>query len=70
KENGCRWRGHVSDCNGQCHPGESLVMRSSWGGSPTEDKGNTKKCTRGVKAFCCDAGGWKTITDQCYWTNW
>ncbi|KAF2824330.1 glycoside hydrolase [Ophiobolus disseminans] len=70
KENGCRWRGHVSDCNGQCHPGESLVMRSSWGGSPTEARGNTKKCTRGVKAFCCDAGGWKTITDQCYWTNW
>ena len=55
------------DCNGQCHPGETLLFRSSWGGSPTEGGGNTKKCARGAKIFRCDAGGWKRITELCYW---
>ncbi|KAF2432500.1 hypothetical protein EJ08DRAFT_630268 [Tothia fuscella] len=68
----CVWRGgtgDAKDCNGQCHTGEALVFKSSWGGYPTEPDGNQKQCRRGYKTFCCEAGDWKDLTDGCRWTS-
>ncbi|KAK4164086.1 glycosyl hydrolases family 18-domain-containing protein [Cladorrhinum sp. PSN259] len=64
----CQWRGSASECNGQCHPGEQKVHGSSWGGGfKAED--DTTKCTRGGKAFCCEAGDWKNLISGCSWTK-
>ncbi|RWA12800.1 hypothetical protein EKO27_g2300 [Xylaria grammica] len=63
----CIWRGGGGDCNGQCHPGEATLFGSSWGGWPTES--NQRKCSRGYKVFCCDAGDWKDIMSSCYWSE-
>ncbi|KAF2495510.1 hypothetical protein BU16DRAFT_561793 [Lophium mytilinum] len=68
----CVWRGGTGkayDCNGQCHVGETLILKNSWGGLPTEEGGNQKKCRRGYKVFCCEAGGWKDLIEGCYWTS-
>ncbi|KAI7026582.1 glycoside hydrolase family 18 protein, partial [Hortaea werneckii] len=71
----CRWRGdHTGglggDCSGQCHEGEINVagIRSSWGGGFTND-GNTDKCRRGYKSFCCVAPDLKALTKDCSLTS-
>ncbi|KAH7073208.1 symbiotic chitinase [Paraphoma chrysanthemicola] len=64
----CTWRGSGGDCNGQCHPGEQKIHGSSWGGG-YESESSVKKCSRGGKAFCCEAAGYKSLTNGCRWTN-
>ncbi|RMY35478.1 hypothetical protein D0865_13898 [Hortaea werneckii] len=71
----CRWRGDHTDglggdCSGQCHEGEINVagIRSSWGGGFTND-GNTDKCGRGFKSFCCVAPDLKALTKDCSLTS-
>ncbi|GIZ44487.1 hypothetical protein CKM354_000768400 [Cercospora kikuchii] len=69
---GCLWRGGTgaaTDCNGQCHEGESQLFTSSWGGNPAERGGNRKKCGRGIKSFCCQAPNFSATTEGCYWTG-
>ncbi|PYI36201.1 hypothetical protein BP00DRAFT_453217 [Aspergillus indologenus CBS 114.80] len=63
----CLWRGGHSDCNGQCHSGEMTLFYSSRGGEPTE--GDHVKCTRGRKAFCCQADEWEREIGKCYLGN-
>ncbi|KAI7201665.1 glycoside hydrolase family 18 protein [Hortaea werneckii] len=71
----CRWRGdHTGglggDCSGRCHEGEINVagISSSWGGGFTND-GNTDKCRRGYKSFCCVAPDLKALTKDCSFTS-
>ncbi|KAB8227369.1 uncharacterized protein BDW43DRAFT_323913 [Aspergillus alliaceus] len=70
---GCSWRGDNtgqlgsrSDCSGQCEAGEMNIngIRSSWGGGFTND-GNTDKCGRGYKVFCCPDPDYKEVTKGC-----
>ncbi|MCJ1245495.1 hypothetical protein MMC30_002699 [Trapelia coarctata] len=59
----CQWRGGKSgDCNGQCLAGEVNIQGygSSWGGGFKND-GNTNKCGRGRKVFCCEADNWNQL---------
>ncbi|KAF2000150.1 glycoside hydrolase family 18 protein, partial [Amniculicola lignicola CBS 123094] len=64
----CTWRGSGGDCNGQCHAGEQKIHGSSWGGG-YESESSVKKCSRGGKAFCCEAADWSNVKKGCYWTN-
>lgn len=43
-----------------------LIIRG--GGFKAES--STKKCSRGGKAFCCEAGDFKNLVSGCYWTKW
>ncbi|KAJ3953651.1 hypothetical protein N0V92_009873 [Colletotrichum tropicale] len=72
----CTWRGTPDDggvwgdCNGQCHTGETAVVSSKWGGSPSADtKWPRKNCARGSKVLCCEAPNFKSIVKDCYWTG-
>ncbi|RAH72534.1 glycoside hydrolase family 18 protein [Aspergillus aculeatinus CBS 121060] len=69
----CKWRGQKtgqggarSDCSGQCEAGEMNIngIRSSWGGGFTND-GDTNKCGRGYKAFCCPDPDYRQVTRGC-----
>ncbi|RMY88306.1 hypothetical protein D0864_06671, partial [Hortaea werneckii] len=68
----CRWRGDnngkgaSSDCSAQCFPGEVNVagIMSSWGGGFIND-GNTNKCGRGKKSFCCPNPDAVQVTSAC-----
>lgn len=67
----CKWRGDDTggiggDCSSQCNKGEINVanIQSSWGGGFTND-GDTNKCKRGRKAFCCVAPDFDAITQDC-----
>ncbi|RKU40671.1 hypothetical protein DL546_003055 [Coniochaeta pulveracea] len=64
----CQWRGSGGDCNGQCHVGEQKIHGSSWGGG-FKAESSTHKCSRGGKAFCCEAGDWKNLISGCSWTK-
>lgn len=67
----CKWRGDNTsgiggDCSSECYEGEINVagIESSWGGGFTND-GDTNKCKRGRKAFCCVAPNYAAITKKC-----
>ncbi|GKZ21587.1 hypothetical protein AbraCBS73388_007488 [Aspergillus brasiliensis] len=68
----CIWRGDDngggagSDCSAQCRPGELNIkgIRSSWGGGFLND-GDTDKCGRGWKVFCCPDPDYATVTKGC-----
>ncbi|KAI5861929.1 hypothetical protein GGS23DRAFT_605878 [Durotheca rogersii] len=72
----CIWRGDDtggglgSDCNAQCGPGEVNIkgIQSHWGGGFVND-GNTNRCGRGEKAFCCPSLDYKTVTEGCTYTS-
>ena len=71
----CQWRGDKTggvggDCSGECYEGEINVasISSSWGGGFTDD-GDTDKCRRGYKSFCCIAPDFKAITKDCSFTS-
>lgn len=71
----CKWRGDNTggvggDCSGECYEGEINVggIASSWGGGFTND-GNTNKCRRGKKTFCCVAPDYAAITKKCSLTS-
>jgi hypothetical protein len=64
----CTWRGSGGDCNGQCHPGEVQVRGSSWGGGP--GTGGVGRCSRGIKAFCCQSLEYSLDTYGCRWSGW
>ncbi|KAL4935574.1 hypothetical protein BDV06DRAFT_217331 [Aspergillus oleicola] len=73
---GCNWRGQDkgggigSDCSGQCNPGEINVntISSSWDGSFTND-GDTDKCGRGSKVFCCPDPDYQEATSGCAYAD-
>lgn len=68
----CTWRGDnngqgtSTDCSAQCFPGETNIkgIGSSWGGGFTND-GNTNKCGRGYKVFCCTNPDASQVTRGC-----
>ncbi|KAK3369407.1 hypothetical protein B0T24DRAFT_580387 [Lasiosphaeria ovina] len=71
----CKWRGDDTggvggDCSAECQEGEINVgsIGSSWGGGFTND-GNTNKCRRGAKAFCCVAPDYAAIKKKCSLTD-
>lgn len=71
----CQWRGGDTDgtkggCSGECYKGEINVagISSSWGGGFTND-GNTNKCRRGHKSFCCVAPDVAAINKKCSLTE-
>ncbi|KAF2719530.1 glycoside hydrolase family 18 protein [Polychaeton citri CBS 116435] len=72
----CMWRGNDngggvgSDCSGQCAAGEVNIkgIRSSWGGGFTND-GNTNKCGRGFKTFCCANPDFQYVTKGCKYAS-
>ncbi|EAU32456.1 predicted protein [Aspergillus terreus NIH2624] len=73
----CMWRGDntgtpgvSSDCSGQCQAGEINIngIRSSWGGGPQND-GDTDKCGRGYKIFCCPDPDYNTAKSQCSYAD-
>jgi chitinase len=71
----CQWRGDKTggvggDCSGECYEGEINVggISSSWGGGFIND-GNTNKCRRGYKSFCCVAPDYAAITKHCSFTS-
>lgn len=75
--NTCKWRGDdtssggpKSDCSGRCEAGEINVggIKSSWGGGFTND-GNTNKCGRGYKTFCCVSPDYEDATKGCYMSS-
>ena len=62
----CTWYGSPSDCNGQCVGGQITLFRSSYGGAPADSNGgNTDRCYRGDKVFCCNTPQWADIIDAC-----
>ena len=73
----CTWRGDnngqgsSSDCSAQCAPGEINIkgIGSSWGGGFLND-GNTNKCARGFKVFCCPDPAFLQLTQGCSYTKW
>lgn len=73
----CIWRGDNNgkgssrDCSAQCWAGEVNMagIMSSWGGGFTND-GNTNKCARGKKVFCCPDPGFSQLTSGCGYTGW
>ncbi|OGM50923.1 hypothetical protein ABOM_000717 [Aspergillus bombycis] len=74
---GCSWRGDNTgepgtraDCSGQCEAGEMNIngIRSSWGGGFTND-GDTDKCGRGYKVFCCPDPDYKEVTKRCFYAE-
>ncbi|PYI36129.1 hypothetical protein BP00DRAFT_432538 [Aspergillus indologenus CBS 114.80] len=73
----CMWRGDntgdagvSSDCNAQCQAGEINIagIRSSWGGGFVND-GNTDKCGRGYKVFCCPDPEYSEVVDGCAYAD-
>ncbi|KAG9571281.1 glycoside hydrolase family 18 protein, partial [Aureobasidium melanogenum] len=72
----CIWRGDNNgkgssrDCSAQCWAGEVNMagIMSSWGGGFTND-GNTNKCARGKKVFCCPDPGFSQLTSGCGYTG-
>ncbi|RAH68797.1 glycoside hydrolase family 18 protein [Aspergillus aculeatinus CBS 121060] len=73
----CMWRGDntgdagvSSDCNAQCQAGEINIagIRSSWGGGFVND-GNTDKCGRGYKVFCCPDPEYSEVIDGCAYAD-
>src|SRR5690348_17091651 len=72
----CKWRGDDtgntvgSDCSAQCAPGEINIkgIQSHWGGGFTND-GNTNRCGRGEKAFCCPSSDYDQVTRGCSYTS-
>ncbi|KAE8353840.1 hypothetical protein BDV28DRAFT_132353 [Aspergillus coremiiformis] len=69
----CVWRGDNtgtpgvnSDCSAQCLPGEMNIngIVSSWGGGFTND-GDTDRCGRGYKAFCCPDPDYEDVIKGC-----
>ncbi|KAF7171146.1 hypothetical protein CNMCM5623_003575 [Aspergillus felis] len=69
----CQWRGQntgnpgaSSDCSGQCLPGEINVnsIHSKWGGGFVND-GDTDKCGRGDKVFCCPDPDYAQANNGC-----
>ncbi|KAG2418851.1 hypothetical protein HFD88_001953 [Aspergillus terreus] len=62
--------GVSSDCSGQCQAGEINIngIRSSWGGGPQND-GDTDKCGRGYKIFCCPDPDYNTAKSQCSYAD-
>lgn len=44
-------------------------IRSSWGGGFTND-GDTDKCGRGYKVFCCPDPDYKEVTKRCFYAAW
>ncbi|KAI1774392.1 hypothetical protein F4818DRAFT_442540 [Hypoxylon cercidicola] len=73
---GCQWRGDDngggagSDCDAQCGPGEINIkgIQSHWGGGFLND-GNTNRCGRGEKVFCCPSLDYGTVTKDCEYTS-
>lgn len=72
------WRGNnngnpgvSSDCNAQCQEGEVNIagITSSWGGGFLND-GNTDKCGRGHKVFCCPDPEYKDVIAGCAYADW
>ncbi|KAK7962859.1 bacteriodes thetaiotaomicron symbiotic chitinase [Apiospora aurea] len=71
----CTWRGDNTggvsgDCSSECYEGEINVggIYSHWGGGFTND-GNTNRCRRGEKAFCCVAPDHAAIKKKCSLTS-
>ncbi|KAJ5426042.1 hypothetical protein N7465_001112 [Penicillium sp. CMV-2018d] len=73
----CMWRGDntgtpgvSSDCSGQCHAGEINIngIRSSYGGGFLND-GDTDKCGRGYKIFCCPDPDYKAASSKCAYAD-
>ncbi|KAI9823661.1 MAG: hypothetical protein M1826_007679 [Phylliscum demangeonii] len=72
----CIWRGDNngngvgSDCSAQCLPGESNIQSigSNYGGGFLND-GNTNKCGRGWKVFCCPSPDFGQVTDGCSYAS-
>ncbi|KAL4739524.1 glycoside hydrolase superfamily [Aspergillus similis] len=68
----CIWRGDDNgggagtDCSAQCRAGEINIkgIRSSWGGGFLND-GDTDKCGRGYKVFCCPDPDYAQLTKGC-----
>jgi chitinase len=73
----CKWRGNDngggagSDCNAQCRPGEVNIkgIQSHWGGGFLND-GNTNRCGRGEKVFCCPSLDYNEVIKGCSYTSW
>ncbi len=73
----CAWRGGQQssffgflDCNGQCNNGEVQLFGSSNGGFPGAEGSNLKKCTRGIKSFCCTQDDYGGLVRGCAWHKW
>ncbi|KAL4900084.1 hypothetical protein BDW74DRAFT_171029 [Aspergillus multicolor] len=72
----CIWRGDDngggigSDCSAQCRAGEINIkgISSSWGGGFLND-GDTNKCGRGKKVFCCPDPDYAQITKGCSYAD-
>ncbi|KAK4186062.1 hypothetical protein QBC35DRAFT_453660 [Podospora australis] len=74
--NNCLWRGGNNngflgglDCNGQCHEGEIQLFGSSNGGFPQSPNSNLKRCTRGIKSFCCTQNDFPELVKGCVWKS-
>ncbi|KAK5127248.1 hypothetical protein LTR08_004478 [Meristemomyces frigidus] len=73
----CKWRGDdngsgaSSDCSAQCAAGEINIkgVSSSYGGGFLND-GNTNKCARGFKVFCCPDPEYLQLTQGCNYAGW
>ncbi|KAM3519834.1 hypothetical protein MY4038_009654 [Beauveria bassiana] len=73
----CVWRGRpdlIGDCNGQCQEGEMTVFESKRGGKSElgdkeDERGDNKKCKRGLKTFCCGARRFIKEDGTCRWTE-
>ncbi|KAJ0424780.1 hypothetical protein BJY00DRAFT_326015 [Aspergillus carlsbadensis] len=73
---GCIWRGNDngggagSDCSAQCRAGEINIkgIGSSWGGGFLRD-GDTNKCARGHKVFCCPDPDYAALTKGCSYAD-
>ncbi|KAL4943096.1 hypothetical protein BDV06DRAFT_211304 [Aspergillus oleicola] len=62
--------GAGTDCSAQCRPGEINIkgIGSSWVGGFLND-GNTNKCGRGHKVFCCPDPDYAQITKGCSYAD-
>lgn len=63
--------GTSSDCNAQCNQAEINIggIKSNWGGGFVND-GNTDKCGRGNKVFCCPDPEYSEVIDGCAYADW
>ncbi|KUL82513.1 hypothetical protein ZTR_10626 [Talaromyces verruculosus] len=73
----CMWRGDStvksgtsSDCSAQCNQGEINIagIKSNWGGGFVND-GNTDKCGRGDKVFCCPDPEYNEVIEGCAYAD-
>ena len=64
-------QGTHTDCSAQCAPGEVNIqgIGSSWGGGFLND-GNTNKCGRGYKVFCCPNPDYTQAIKGCNYAGW